>query len=304
MKIAIIGCGAMGSIYAARLAEAGHELLAVARGGHLEVMQRTGLRVIGPDWDRTVHVRTFAEIPDEAVDLVVLALKAMQIESVAAKLPRLIGPETVVLALQNGIGSAETLAQIVDPDRIILGIAGGFGAIVQEPGTVFHNGMSIIRMGPYAGLPLQRVQTIADAWSTAGFKVEAVANVVAMQWEKLICNVAYSAPCTLTGLTVGEMMDDPIMSPISRAAATEAWEVANALNVGISVTDPVKHVRDFAASMRNALPSMLQDHLAMRRSEIDVINGAVPRNAAKIGLHAPVNETLVALVKQREAAFR
>lgn len=303
MKIAIIGCGAMGSIYAARLADAGNEVLVVGRGAHLDAIANGGLRVEGPSWTRTVTVRAFSEVPEEAVDLAVVSVKALQMDGVVGDLSRVIGPRSLVLALQNGIGSAESIARHVDSDRIIVGIAGGFGAVIRRPGHVFHNGMSIIRMGPYAGGEMKDVQAVADVWRIAGFKVEAVANVIAMQWEKLICNVAYSAPCALTGLTVGEMMNDPDMSPVSRAAATEAWAVAKALGVGISVEDPIQHARDFAASMPNALPSMLQDHLNRRRSEIDVINGAVPRSAAKIGMQAPVNQILVALVKQKERSF-
>jgi 2-dehydropantoate 2-reductase len=122
-----------------------------------------------------------------------------------------------------------------------------------------------------------------------------------MQWEKLICNVAYSAPCALTGLTVGEAMDDPEIGPVSRAAAVEAWETARALGIGIDVPDPVAHVRAFGAQLPAAKPSALLDVEAGRVSEIGVINGAVPREAAKVGRTAPVNATLTALVHAREA---
>jgi 2-dehydropantoate 2-reductase len=104
-------------------------------------------------------------------------------------------------------------------------------------------------------------------------------------------------------LTVGELMDDPNVGPISQAAAVEAWTVARALGIGISVDDPIKLIREFAIGMRGAKPSLLQDHEKQRFSEIEVINGAVPPAAAKVGLTAPVNATLTALVKQREACF-
>jgi 2-dehydropantoate 2-reductase len=305
MKIAVVGCGAMGSIYAARLATSGNDLLVVARGAHLDAINANGLRVEGPSsWDHTVKLRAFCDIPDEKVDLVVLAVKAQQVEAVSMDLHRLMRANTCVLALQNGIGSADVLVRQIDPDRLILGIAGGFGAGIRAPGHAFHNGMSIIRMGPYANVDMDVVRAVAIVWEQAGFKVEAVANVIAMQWEKLICNVAYSAPCALTDLTVGEIMDDQDMAPISQAAAIEAWQVARALGVGIAVSDPVEHVREFAAAMPNALPSMLQDHRAERQSEIDVINGAIPIAAAKVGLDAPVNKALSALVRHKERAFR
>ncbi|CNH72398.1 2-dehydropantoate 2-reductase [Mycobacterium tuberculosis] len=121
-----------------------------------------------------------------------------------------------------------------------------------------------------------------------------------MQWEKLICNVAYSGPCALTHMTVGQVMDDPAMGPVSQAAATEAFDVARASGIAIAVTDPVAHVREFGARMPDAKPSALLDHEARRVSEIDVINGAIPRQGARVGVAAPVNATLTALVKSIE----
>jgi 2-dehydropantoate 2-reductase len=304
MKIAVVGCGAMGSIYAALLADAGNDVLVVdAWAEHVDAINRRGLRVEGASGDRTVRVRAFTDIPMESAELVIVAVKAAHVETVADKLPRLLTDRTVVLTIQNGVGSADVLANHVPPERLCIGIAAAFGAIMRGPGHAYHNGMNAIRIGPFANVPMQQVEAAAKVWNAAGFKIEAVRDVVAMQWDKLICNVAYSAPCTLTGMTVGEMMNDPDIGPISRAAAVEAWTVARALGIPITVEDPVDHVRQFAAGIPGARPSMLQDHEQHRRSEIDVINGAIPRAAAKVGIETPVNSTLVALVKQRERAF-
>jgi 2-dehydropantoate 2-reductase len=174
---------------------------------------------------------------------------------------------------------------------------------MRGPGHAYHNGMNVIRIGAYSVLPFADARRLAAVWREARFNAEAVTNVLAMQWEKLICNVAYSAPCALTGMTIGELMDDPEMGPISRAAAIEAWTMARALGIDIAVEDPVRLVRDFAARMPEAKPSMLQDHESRRPSEIEVINGAVLRAARKAELQAPVNATLVALVKTKERAF-
>jgi 2-dehydropantoate 2-reductase len=304
MKVVVIGCGAMGSIYAALLAEAGNEVHAVdASTAHVKAINEAGLRVEGASGDRTVRLAASTQIPQGPVDLVIVAVKAAHVASVAPGLGALLAPKTVVLTIQNGVGSADTLAMHMPPDRLAVGIAGGFGAIQRGPGHVFHNGMNIIRMGPYAGLPLKQVEEVAALWRQAGFKAEAVSNVLAMQWEKLICNVAYSAPCALTGLTVGEVMDDPDMGQISRAAAAEAWTIAKALQIDLKVEDPIKLVLEFGAGVRHAKPSLLQDHENRRASEIEVINGAVTRAAARLNMAAPVNEVLVALVRQRERTF-
>lgn len=155
-------------------------------------------------------------------------------------------------------------------------------------------------MGSYADLSSATVERVAAIWRAAGFDAQAVENIAAMQWEKLICNVAYSALCALTGMVIGEVLDDPEIGPVSRAAAIEAWSVARARRVAISVEDPVAHVREFAARMPSAKPSVLLDIEAGRISEIDVINGAIPREAKKADMFAPVNATLTGLVKALE----
>lgn len=301
MKIAVIGCGAMGSIYAARLATAGNDVLAIDRHEpSVERISRDGLRVTGPGYDRVVPLRASTTAPDEPMDLIVLAIKAADVTVGARQALPMLGPATPVLTIQNGLGSAETVAGIVGAERVAVGIASGFGASRVAPGHVHHNAMRAMRFGAHSSLPHATVETIARAWTDAGFDAAAVTDIAAMQWEKLICNAAYSAPCALTGMTVGQVMDDPEMAPVSRAAASEAWTVARASGIAVAVTDPVAHVRAFGAQMPDAKPSALLDHEARRVSEIDVINGAVPRQGARVGVAAPVNATLTALIKAIE----
>ena len=301
MKIAVIGCGAMGSIYAAKLAAAGNDVLAVDRSSpHVDAIAAGGLRISGPQSDQVVPMRAATTAPAEPMDLVVLAVKAADVAAGANQALSLLGEDTPVLTIQNGLGSADTVAGIVGAARVAVGIASGFGASRPASGHVHHNAMRAVRFGAYAALPFSTVDRIARVWSEAGFDAAAVVDIAAMQWEKLICNAAYSAPCALTGMTVGQVMDDADMGPVSRATATEAWAVARAAGIGIDVADPVAHVRAFGAQMPNAKPSALLDHLARRASEIDVINGAVVRTAAQVGEQAPVNATLTALVKAVE----
>ena len=302
MRIAVVGCGAMGSIYAARLAAAGNDVLAVDQSReHVEAINTHGLRISGPRSDELVAMRAATTAPTEPMDHVVLAVKAADVAVGAAQVLSLLGEHTSVLTIQNGLGSADTVAEVVGADRVVVGVASGFGASRPSPGHVHHNAMREVRFGSYAGLPFPSVEAIAAVWHHAGFDAAAVVDIAAMQWEKLICNVAYSAPCALTGMTVGQVMDDDAaMGPVSRAAATEAWSVARAAGIQISVADPVEHIRDFGAQMPDAKPSALLDHQARRASEIEVINGAVVRRGAPLGQPAPVNATLTALVKTVE----
>lgn len=304
MKIAVVGCGAMGSIYAAKLAAAGNDVLAIDRSTqHVEQISRVGLRITGPAEDQVVGLRAAGTAPQEAMDLVVLAVKAADAATGARQVLPLLGESTAVLTIQNGLGSAQAVADIVGEHRVAVGIASGFGAARPSPGHVHYTAMRAMRFGAYTSLPPAAVEAIAQVWHAAGFDAVAVTDIAAMQWEKLICNVAYSAPCALTGMTVGQVMDDPDLGAVSRAAATEAWTVAKAAGVAVDVTDPVAHVRAFGVSVRDAKPSALLDHEAGRVSEIDVINGAVVRQGESIGVPTPVNTTLTALVKAVERQF-
>ncbi len=295
----------MGSVYAALLAEAGNDVLVVDRwADHVQAINERGLRLEGYSGDRVVRMRARTEAPAEGwADLAILAVKASHAGAAAQQARAVLAPGGVVLTIQNGLGSADAVAEAIGGERLIVGIAAAFGASLKGPGHAHHNGMETVRMGAYGALAAPEVEAVAHCWRAAGFKAEAVDNVRAMQWEKLICNVAYSAPCTLTGLTVGEVMDDALIGPVSRAAATEAWETARALGVPLQVEDPVAHVRAFGARIPAARPSVMLDHEHRRPSEIEVINGAVPREARKAGREAPVNATLTALVLQRERAF-
>ena len=305
MKIAIMGCGAMGSVYAGLLASAGNEVLAIGRSPeHVEAIRMHGLRVEGASGDRTVQLTASQTAPSTPVDLLVIATKAAGARMAARQARPLIAAHTMVLTIQNGLGSADEVAEEIGAQRLLVGIAAAFGASLRAPGHVRHEGMAAIRIGPHARSAMGLARQAAAVWQQAGFNAEAVADVPAMQWEKLICNVAYSGPCALSGLTVGQAMDDPHIGLVSRAAAQEAFDVARALGIALPITNAVAHVRAFGERVRDAKPSVLLDHERGRASEIDFINGAIPRQAARCGLDAPVNATLCALVKQRERTFR
>jgi 2-dehydropantoate 2-reductase len=305
MQIGIIGCGAMGSIYAGLLASSGNNVLVVdSNKDHIRAIELNGLRISGASGDRTVTVRAFTEAPAESVDLLVISVKGAHAGGAASSARKMMNAGTIVLTIQNGLGSADKVASELGDERLIVGVAKGFGASLQAPGHSHHNDMNAIKMGAYSGLSFDEVSRVADLWLAAGFDTEAIEDIAAMQWEKLICNVAYSAISALTGSTVGEVLEDQDLAEISRAAAVEAWSVARARGVAIKIDDPAKHVRDFAERMINAKPSVLLDIEAGRTSEIDMINGAIPREAEKEGLSAPVNATLTGLVRALERRTR
>ena len=301
MNIAVQGCGAMGSVYAALFCAAGHSVWVISRNAeHMAAAKRTGLRVSGASGDRIVTPTVVDELPDTPIDLLILAVKAGSVADAAAGCQGSMARISRVVTIQNGLGSADTVAELLGSEKLVVGIAQGFGASLVAPGHVHHNDMKAIRLGTYGDLPLASIEELASLWRQVGFDTEAVHDIVRAQWEKLICNVAYSAPCALTGLTVGEAMLDDALGPITREAALEAYAVAQALNITLSFDDPVAYVRAFAERMPDAKPSVLLDIESGKPSEVGVINGSIPRQASKVGLSAPVNATLTQLVQAME----
>ncbi len=300
MKIAIYGTGAMGSIYAALLADCGNEVICIDRNAaHVNAINSHGIRVSGASGDRTVKVSAFTAPPDTRVDLLIVALKAADVPAIEDAKDLITG-EGTVLTIQNGLGSAAAVAKLLGEDRLIVGIAEGFGASLHAPGHSHHNDMKAIRMGNYVTGSQANTQDVVAAFARAGFDCERTDDIAVIQWEKLICNVAYSGPCALTGMTLGEVLDDPLISSVSQAAAKEAWEIAGAHGINISIRDPIAYVTEFAERMRAAKPSVLLDIEAGRASEIEYINGAVATAAEQVGLRAPVNATITALVRSLE----
>lgn len=306
MKIAIIGVGAMGSVYAGLLSEAGNEVWVVDTWAeHLAAIRDRGLRLEGASGDRVI---AGLKVADEVAavgnaELFVIATKAAGVESAAKAVAPLLDRDSLVLTIQNGLGAGERIARHMPTDQVLLGVAEGFGASIRGPGHAHHNAMRKIRIGEMQGGMTERLAKLVTLWREAGFAAEAYADIDQLIWEKFICNVTFSAPCTVFDCTIGELMAAPERWAIALGCAREAYAVGRAKGVALSFDDVDAYVTAFGRTMPHARPSMLLDHHAHRRSEIDAINGQVPVQAAAMGLGAPYNQTLSAVVRAREADF-
>jgi 2-dehydropantoate 2-reductase len=306
MKIGIVGSGAMGSVYGALLADAGNQLWMFDQWqAHVDAMRTYGLRCEGASGDRTVEVHATTEAVDAGpCELVIVATKVMDIEPAVTAARPMIGPDTLVLAIQNGLGNVDRLQHVLGPENLLFGIAGGFGAELRGPGHVHHNGMEAINLAELQGGLSPRLERIADVWRQAGFTVNACADLWPVVWSKLVANVAFSAVCAVTGMRVGQVRDNEWAWGIARACVEEAVAVAAAKNIKLAYDDPVRWVSDFAGKIPNARPSMYQDLLAGRRSEIDSIQGGVVVEGEKVGVPTPTCALMVRLVKALEAKSR
>lgn len=306
MKIAIIGAGAMGCIYAGLFAEAGHEVWAVdIREDHILAIQRNGLRLTGASGNRTIagiHATTQA-LDAGQVDMLVIATKAADVATAAAASRSLIAQDTLVLAIQNGLGSAERIGMALPDVSVMVGVAQGFGAAVEAPGHCHHNGFALIRVGHVRDGATCAVETCVQLWRDAGFKSQSYADIEQLVWEKFVCNAALSGPCAVFDETVGELMDNPEHWAIALNCAREAYRAGQGRQVSFTYPDPVAYVSAFAATLRGAKPSLLQDFRARRLGEIDAINGMVPQIAAEQGWQAPYNETISAVIRAAESRY-
>ena len=306
MKITIVGAGAMGSVYAGLLADAGNDIWAVdIWQDHVDAINKQGLRVEGASGDRVVtSIRATTDIAETgASDLYIIATKASGVAAAARAVAPLMRPDSLVLTIQNGLGSGQRIVEHMAADNVLLGVAGGFGASMKGPGHAHHNSMQLIRIGEMNGGLSERLDRLVTVWEQAGFKAQAYADIDQLIWEKFICNVTFSGPCTVFDRNLGEIMDDPASWKVALGCMKEAYDAGVAKSVNFSFDDPYDYVTKFGRNMPAALPSMWQDHQIKRPSEVDAINGMVPILGQELGLATPYNDTIVAIIKAREATF-
>jgi 2-dehydropantoate 2-reductase len=161
--------------------------------------------------------------------------------------------------------------------------------------------MEIVRVGELHGPATERTERVAEAWRAAGFSVETLDDVHRLQWEKLICNACFAGVCGLLELTLGEVLASPHAWPVALRCAREAFDVGRARGVALEIPDVEAYVRGYGSAIPDARPSLLLDLLAGKPTEVEWINGSVVREGALVGVPAPANELVTALVLAKQA---
>ena len=306
MKIAILGAGALGCAIGATLTEGGHETWLLARSPtHVEAMRRDGLQVDDANGVRRIVVRA-ATAPNEVgvADLVIVLVKSFHTDAAMRGALALIGPQTRVLSLQNGLGHEEILAEIVGRDRVLAGKT-YVGGVLRGPGHI-QSGVTgkATYIGELGGRITPAVKAIADAFNAAGLMTTVSENIVGTMWDKLLVNVATGALTGITRLTYGQLYGEPLLKSTALAAVSEAIAAAQAGGVLLSMTDPEQAWTLAAEGLSPAFKtSMLQSLEKGSITEVDFINGAVVRAGQRLGVPTPVNATLVACIKGIERAM-
>jgi 2-dehydropantoate 2-reductase len=317
MKIAIIGAGAIGGYVGVKLALAGNDLTFIVRGANLEAIRNNGMKLVNHDGSEQVARGVLATndyVAAGVQDMVILAMKAHQLEAVVAELPKLIGPHTLIVTMQNGIpfwyfhqhggALAGSVVKSVDPTgRIAAAVPATqvIGCVVYPaseliaPGVVRHIEGDRFPVGELDGSSSQRVQRVADCFVKAGFKAPVLDNIRAEMWLKLWGNLTFNPISALAHATLVDICQYPLTRDLAAAMMTEAQEVANKLGITFRVSID-KRIAG-AEKVGKHKTSMLQDIEAGRAPEIDALVGSVVELGRLTNTPTPHIDTVYALVK-------
>ena len=299
MQVCVLGAGSLGSVIGGALAGAGHGVTLVTRNAaHVAAIDEHGLVLVDADGRTTVEVEAVTSTAGlRPPDLLVVLVKSFDTRAAMESAAHLIGDDTLILTLQNGVGCEEIIAEVAGADRLIAGRTFVGGSMI-EPGVVEYGiaGRTTV-LGELDGGVSDRLRSVADMFAAAGMHVELSTDIVAMMWEKLFVNVATGAWSALTGLPYGELSVHADVERMAIATVREAIDVARALGIAVTTTDPsVPWRRAWEGLPYGFKASMLQSIEKGSRTEVDVMHGAVTAGGRRAGVPTPVNDTLVAAV--------
>ncbi|MCW5877399.1 MAG: 2-dehydropantoate 2-reductase [Anaerolineales bacterium] len=296
--ILIVGSGALGCLFAARLAQAGYavNLLGSWVEG-IDALNHEGVTLLEGDRRQSWPLRASHEPGDfTGAKLALVLVKAWQTPRAAAQLQECLAPDGLALTLQNGLGNRETLAAVLGEERVAYGVI-TVGATLVGPGQVRWGGEGYISL---AAQPVQ--EGLAQMLRQAGFQVDLAENVTGLAWSKLVINAAINPLSALLNVPNGELLERPGARQLCRQLAQEVAAVAAAQGIALTHSDPAVAAEEVAQRTAGNLSSMLQDVRRGAPTEIDAICGAVVRAARGVGLSAPVNETMWKLVSALQGA--
>jgi 2-dehydropantoate 2-reductase len=306
MRICFIGAGALGSTIGGTLARGGADVWLIDPfQEHADAINTHGLRMLEGDVETIVKVAACTSATEVGVmaDLVIVLVKSYHTRDAIRAAAPIIGPQTVVISLQNGLGHEDILAEEVGPDRVMAGKT-YVGGVLLGPGHVRSGvvGKETI-IGELDGRQTERAQRIAETFNRAGIMTQLSDNIMGTMWDKLFINVAGGGITAITGLTYGGLYSLPVLEQCALAAISEGIAVAQAAGVKISITDPRRAWTMAAAGLPPEFKtSMLQSVQSGGVTEVDYIHGSVVRWGARLEVPTPVNAAIVALVKGLEYA--
>jgi 2-dehydropantoate 2-reductase len=292
MRVAIFGAGAVGGYFGGRLAQAGEDVVLIARGEHLRALQTHGLRVDSVVGDFVVDPVAATDDPTAVgvVDAILVSVKAWQVPQVAADMRPMVGPETFVVPLENGVEAPSQLAKVLGERHVLGGLCRIISALA-EPGHVRHTGINpTITFGELDGRHTERAQRLRDAFQRAsGVTPEVAPDIRAAMWEKFLFIASFSGLAAVTRAPVGILRSLPATRRMLEDAMREIVAVAEALDIALP-QEAVGQTMAFIDSLpREGTASMQRDVMAGHPSELEAQNGAVVRLGQEAGVATPLH---------------
>jgi len=302
MRFAILGSGAVGGYYGARLARAGHDVTFIARGAHLAAIRQDGLLIRSPMLgDLTVNAAAEEDTTRVGyVDVVILAVKTYDNATALPLIAPMLGPNSAVLTIQNGVDSPQEIAAVIGEPPVIGGATYIATALIS-PGVIEHTGTHrrIVFGEVFGELPRlsSRVRAIHDALSSADIQSEAVDDGRVPIWEKFIFLVALAGFTGGARLSIGPLWNDPEIRAQFLEGCREIERVARAEGIPIR-PDVIERINSYVSGIPGTMRSSLLIDLSQgKRIEVDALQGSIVRRAAKAGIPVPIMSTLYALLK-------
>ena len=305
-RVAVVGAGAVGGYFGGMLARSGAHLTLIGRPTHVDVWKREGLVIDSINFQERIVVEASTDIASSSdAELVLFSVKSGDTEETARQLSQHVRSDALIVSLQNGVDNVERIrtATALDPLAAVVYVASSMSA----PGRVKHSGGGRLvigdspgRSGPQRDAAIVR---LANWFETAGVPCRVSAQIDVDLWTKLIVNVGLNAISAVMQVPYGAIAATPESRETVRGLVSECVAVARADGVSMPDTDFVEMVLRFAEEHGHVYSSTARDLARGARSEIDALNGFVVRRGASRGVATPVNQSLVALVKLREAQF-
>lgn len=286
MRVLVLGLGAVGGYFGGRLALSGVPVTAVARGANLAALRDGPLRITSFQGDFDVRLPVVAE--PVASDLVLFCVKSYDTEAAAASLLPVLGAETTILCLQNGVDNEARIAAICGAERVAPGVA-YIAAERVGPGHIEHTASGSLDIGG------PQAEAIVALFISAGVRARAVADAPAAKWRKLVLNCASNAMTAVAGVRTGPILADPEASMVLRAVMAEGLRVARAEGIDLADGEVDRLLRGLAGLDMGS--STLQDRLRGAPLEAEALNGTIVRLGRRHGIPVPCNETLYALLR-------
>jgi len=304
MRIAVMGAGAVGAYFGAKLSASGHNVAFLARGSHLDALCREGLRVDSPAGNLRIQNALFTNDPSEvaAVDLILFCVKSYDTDAAVGALASMIGSATTILSLQNGVDNADKVAARWGERRTLAGVV-YLGSQLAGPGTIKHSVGGRIVFGEMNGSVGDSTQSIERALTAAQIPCEISKDIRKAQWRKLLWNAPFCAISCLTRTTVKEIIESDSLRKLAVDCMNEVRQAARTHDVDLE-PELLDETLAFSKTLGEFKPSMLQDLEARKPLEYEAFNGIVVKLLRQAGKEAPVNQVFYGTLEYLDKKIR